>query len=484
MIRTKQTRLLGVLLLSDIIAVVVSYFYSYVFRFYGYIIPVDPEKGIPSLKSYIAVFPLFLVVHLVIFFFQGFYKKRLKRTTIDDFFFIVLNALLSIFIVLAILNYLYAYSQGTAPLFRMEFKISHYFLAVYFVVVIFLISVLRNQIYFFLKRRYARGYNLQNVLILGAGEMGKAVAQKLSEYKDLGFIVKGFLDDEKKPGETVKVDGGIKVLGPIKDLEAILEKDNISDVYVALDLNNYPKIMDTFKVVHRHTVNVRLIPDIFQLLTLKARLEDLDGFPVISIDEPPLRGMMRFVKRILDIVTSAVILLILSPLILVVTILIKLTSKGHVLYDQERVGLDGRKFMMHKFRTMIADAERQTGPVMCKPGDPRITRVGRFLRRFSIDEIPQLINVLRGEMSLIGPRPERPFFVKDFRERFPKYMLRHKVKSGITGWAQVHGLRQDTPMEKRVEYDFYYIQNWSLALDLKIIWKTLKKGFIDKNFRI
>lgn len=484
MIRTKQTRLLGVLLLSDIIAVVVSYFYSYVFRFYGYIIPVDPEKGIPSLKSYIAVFPLFLVVHLVIFFFQGFYKKRLKRTTIDDFFFIVLNALLSIFIVLAILNYLYAYSQGTAPLFRMEFKISHYFLAVYFVVVIFLISVLRNQIYFFLKRRYARGYNLQNVLILGAGEMGKAVAQKLSEYKDLGFIVKGFLDDEKKPGETVKVDGGIEVLGPIKDLETILEKDNISDVYVALDLNNYPKIMDTFKVVHRHTVNVRLIPDIFQLLTLKARLEDLDGFPVISIDEPPLRGMMRFVKRILDIVTSAVILLILSPLILVVTILIKLTSKGHVLYNQERVGLDGRKFMMHKFRTMIADAERQTGPVMCKPGDPRITRVGRFLRRFSIDEIPQLINVLRGEMSLIGPRPERPFFVKDFRERFPKYMLRHKVKSGITGWAQVHGLRQDTPMEKRVEYDFYYIQNWSLALDLKIIWKTLKKGFIDKNSRI
>ncbi len=484
MIRKKQSRLVGVFIISDIIAILVSFFYSYVFRFYGYIIPVDPEKGMPSLRSYAAIFPLFLVVHLVIFFFQGFYRRRLKRTTIDDFFFIVLNAILSILIVLAILNYLYAYSQGKAPLFRMEFKISHYFIAVYFIAVIFLVSVLRNQIYFFMKRRYARGYNLQNVLILGAGEMGKTVAQKLSAYKDMGFVVKGFLDDEIKPGEVIKVDGGIEVLGPIEDLEATLEKGKFSDVYVALDLNNYPKILETFKVVHKHAVNVRLIPDLFQLLTLKARVEDLDGFPVISIDEPPLRGMMRFLKRIIDITISAMFLLIFSPLIFIVSLLIKITSKGPVLYHQERVGLDGRKFMMHKFRTMITDAEKRTGPVMCKPGDLRITKVGRFLRRFSIDEIPQLVNVLKGEMSLIGPRPERPFFVKDFREKIPKYMLRHKVKSGITGWAQVHGLRQDTPIEKRIEYDFYYIQNWSLALDLKIIWKTVKKGFIDKNSRI
>ncbi len=390
MIRKKQSRLVGVFIISDIIAILVSFFYSYVFRFYGYIIPVDPEKGMPSLRSYAAIFPLFLVVHLVIFFFQGFYRRRLKRTTIDDFFFIVLNAILSILIVLAILNYLYAYSQGKAPLFRMEFKISHYFIAVYFIAVIFLVSVLRNQIYFFMKRRYARGYNLQNVLILGAGEMGKTVAQKLSAYKDMGFVVKGFLDDEIKPGEVIKVDGGIEVLGPIEDLEATLEKGKFSDVYVALDLNNYPKILETFKVVHKHAVNVRLIPDLFQLLTLKARVEDLDGFPVISIDEPPLRGMMRFLKRIIDITISAMFLLIFSPLIFIVSLLIKITSKGPVLYHQERVGLDGRKFMMHKFRTMITDAEKRTGPVMCKPGDLRITKVGRFLRRFSIDEIPQL----------------------------------------------------------------------------------------------
>lgn len=158
-------------------------------------------------------------------------------------------------------------------------------------------------------------------------------------------------------------------------------------------------------------------------------------------------------------------------------------SKGPVFYKQERVGLDGRKFILYKFRTMISDAEKDTGPVMCKPNDPRVTKIGRFLRKFSIDEMPQLINVLKGEMSLIGPRPERPVFVEDFKEKIPKYMLRHKVKSGITGWAQIHGLRQDTSIDKRLEYDFYYIQNWSLFLDLKIIWRTVRKGFIDKNLK-
>lgn len=483
MIKKQRTRLIGLFVFSDILGILISFFYSYGFRFYGYIIPVDPAKGVPFLKPYVEVFPLFLVLHLSIFFVQGFYKMRLKRTKIDDFFSITLNAILTILFSQAILNYLYAYSQGKAPLFRMTFKISHGFLAVYFVVVILMISFLRNQIYFFMKKRYARGLNLKNVLIIGAGEMGKSVAQKLSTYKDLGFVVKGFLDDERKPGEVIDVGDRIKVLGSISDLEAILEENSISDVYVALDLSNYPKIIETLKVVNRFAVNVRLIPDLFQLLTLKARIEDLDGFPVISVDEPPLRGMMIALKRGIDIVTSCLLLILLLPLLLVAVVLVKLTSKGPILYHQERIGLDGKKFIIHKFRTMVCNAEEKTGPVMCAPHDPRITKIGKYLRKFSIDEMPQLVNVIRGEMSLIGPRPERPEFVKDFRDKIPKYMLRHKVKSGITGWAQVHGLRQDSSIEKRLEYDFYYIQNWSLALDLKILWKTLTKGFIDKKLK-
>ncbi|UCE39993.1 MAG: undecaprenyl-phosphate glucose phosphotransferase [Candidatus Aminicenantes bacterium] len=481
MIRRQRSGLIGWFLLSDFLGILISYFYSYGFRFFMYIIPVNPERGIPPLKSYVFVFPLFLAIHFVIFFLQGFYRTRLKRTKIDDFFLVTLNAILTILIIQAILAYLNAYSQGAAPLFRVTFKLSHGFLAVYFVVVVLMISFLRNQIFYFMKKRYAKGMNLKSVLVVGAGAMGKSVAEKLSQYKDLGFVVKGFLDDDRRKGEEVEVDGGIPVLGPVSDLESILEKGDVSDVYVALDLNNYGKILETLKVINKYVVNVRLIPDLFQLLTLKARVEDLDGFPVISVDEPPLRGMMLLAKRLMDIVVSATFLLFFSPFLLIITLLIKLTSKGPVLYHQERMGLDGKKFVMHKFRTMVSDAESKTGPVMCSPDDPRITRIGKFLRKFSLDEIPQLVNVLKGEMSLVGPRPERPVFVKEFREEIPKYMLRHKVKSGVTGWAQVHGLRQDTSIDKRLEYDFYYIQNWSLSLDLKILWKTLRKGFIDKN---
>lgn len=481
MIKRQRSGLVGVHLLSDSIAILISFFWSYAIRFYGYILPIDPEKGIPPLKPYILIFPLFLIVHISIFFFQGFYKTRLKRTRIDDFIFISLNVGLTILFVIAVLSYLNSYSQGAAPLFRITFTLSHLFLAFYFISAIFVISFLRHQIYFFMKRRYARGLNLKNVLIVGAGKMGISVGQKLVQYKDYGFHLKGFLDDNKEIGEKIPVGQDIAVLGTLRDMESILEKEEISEVYVALDLSNYPKILETLKIMDRFIVNVRLIPDLFQLLTLKARIEDLDGFPVISIDEPPMRGMMLIVKRIGDVAFSAFMLLLLSPLLLLVALLIKLSSPGAVFYHQERVGMDGKKFTMHKFRTMVCDAEKKTGPVMTSPDDPRITKLGRFLRKFSIDELPQFINVLKGEMSLVGPRPERPKFVEDFRDRIPKYMLRHKVKSGITGWAQVHGLRQDSDFDKRLEYDFYYIQNWSLALDLKILWKTLSKGFIDKS---
>jgi exopolysaccharide biosynthesis polyprenyl glycosylphosphotransferase len=481
MIKRQRKRLLGLFFLSDVLGILVAFFYSYGFRFYGYVIPINPEKGIPPLKSYIFVFPLFLIVHLSIFYIQGFYKVRLRRTKVDDFFFITLNAVFTILLFFAVQNYLYTYSQGTAPLFRIDFKISHWFLAAYFVVVIFLISFLRNQIYFFMKRRFAKGMNLQKVLVLGAGDMGKSVAQKLSSYKDLGFVVQGFLDDNFKAGDVVDVGEKIPVLGTTDGLEEILENNGISDVYVALNFDNYSRIMDILRTLQKHPVNVRLIPDLFQLVTLKSRVEDLDGYPVISIDEPPMRGIMMVFKRGMDVSVAATSLLLLSPLFLIVALLIKLTSRGQIFYHQQRIGLDGRKFIMHKFRTMVSDAEKKTGPVMCAPADPRITPVGRFLRKFSIDEFPQLFNVLRGEMSLVGPRPERPHFVQDFKETIPKYMLRHKVKSGVTGWAQVHGLRQDTPMEKRIEYDFYYIENWSLLLDIKILWKTLRKGFIDKS---
>jgi len=481
-IQKKRLGLVGLFVFSDAVGILISFFYSYLFRFYAYIIPVDPGKGIPPLRQYLVVFPLFLATHLLIFYFQGFYRTRLQRARIDDFLAICLNAVLTIVIdVFGIMSYLYSYSQGPRPLFRVTFKVSHGFLAVYFIVVIFIITFLRNQIFFFMKRRYAKGLNLQNVLVVGAGEMGRAVAQKILVYKDLGFRLKGFLDDDRPVGDKVEIDGAVEVLGRIEDLGAILEKGEISEVFVALDLNNYGKILDTIKVANRYVVNIRLIPDLFQLLTLKANIQDLDGFPVISIDDVALRGSKSVVKRLVDIIVSFLGLVILLPVFLVVAVLVKLTSRGRVFYRQERMGMDGRRFRIIKFRTMVRGAEEESGPVMCRPGDPRMTKVGRFLRKFSIDEFPQLVNVFKGEMSLIGPRPERPEFVRELASQIPNYMLRHKVKCGVTGWAQVHGLRQDTPIDKRIEYDFYYIQNWSLGLDLKIIWMTLRKGFLDRS---
>jgi len=479
MIQKKRSGLVGLFVLSDAVAILASFFYSYLFRFYAYIIPTD--RGIPPFRYYVAVFPLFLVTHLVIFYLQGFYKTRLQRAKIDDFLSICLNAILTILAVFAVMSYLYSYSQGARPLFRVNLKVSHGFLAVYFITVIFMITFLRHQIYFVMKRRYAKGLNLQNVLVIGAGEMGRAVAQKVNVYRDLGFRVQGFLDDDHALGDKIDIDGGVEVLGGIGDLAAVLDRGETSEVFVALDLNNYGKILETIKVANNYLVNVRLIPDLFQLLTLKANIQDLDGFPVISIDDVALRGIRSLVKRAIDIVVSALGLLLLSPFLLIIGLLIKAGSRGPVFYLQGRMGMDGRRFKMIKFRTMVCDAEKETGPVMCRPDDPRMTRIGRFLRRFSLDELPQLANVLKGEMSLIGPRPERPEFVAEFADRIPKYMLRHKVKCGITGWAQVHNLRQDTPIDKRIEYDFYYIQNWSPGLDLKIVWMTLRRGFIDRN---
>lgn len=484
MISRYQARLSALFVASDIFAIAATFVYSYAFRFHSYFIPVDPAKGTPTFRSYLAILPLFLAVHLAIFFFQGFYKSRLRRTKIDDFFSITINAVLTIIVVMAISGYFNAYTTGAAPLFRMKIvKLSHLFFAVYFVGVVLTISFFRNQIYFLMKRRYARGLNLRNILVVGAGEMGMAVAQKLFSYGDLGFVVKGFLDNHKPEGTRILIEGGVPVLGRVSDLGRVIEAQNIQEVYVALELKNYPEILEALQVVNKYPVNVRLIPDLFQLLTLKANIQDLDGYPVISIDEVPLRGVRRVFKRIFDIVVSGLGLLLLSPFLLLVALLVKATSSGPVFYSQERVGLDGRRFRIHKFRTMVAEAEQATGPVMCRPADPRITKIGRILRKYSIDELPQLINIFRGDMSLVGPRPERPEFVREFTDNIPKYMLRHKMKSGLTGWAQVHGLRQGTSIEKRLEYDFFYIQNWSFLLDVKIIWMTLRRGFIDRSIK-
>jgi Undecaprenyl-phosphate glucose phosphotransferase len=231
----------------------------------------------------------------------------------------------------------------------------------------------------------------------------------------------------------------------------------------------------------REIVDVKVVPDLLQVIALRARLEDLDGIPVININDVPLQGFNSITKRAIDVVMSSAGLLVLTIPLAFVALLVRLTSKGPVFFQQERMGLDGKSFTIVKFRSMFDDAERHTGPVWAAAEDPRVTPLGKFLRRSNLDEMPQLWNVLRGDMSLVGPRPERPHFVEQFKHKIPQYMLRHKVKAGLTGWAQVHGWRGNTPLEKRIEYDLYYIENWSVSLDLKILWLTLLNGFFHKH---
>jgi len=231
----------------------------------------------------------------------------------------------------------------------------------------------------------------------------------------------------------------------------------------------------------RVMVDVKVVPDLLQVIALRARLEDLDGVPVININDIPLQGLNSTIKRGIDICISGVGLALLAIPLGLTALLVRLTSRGPVFYRQERMGLDGKSFSIVKFRSMFDDAERETGPVWTVPNDPRVTSFGRLLRRSNLDELPQLWNVLRGDMSIVGPRPERPHFVEQFKHRIPQYMLRHKVKAGLTGWAQVNGWRGNTPLEKRIEYDLYYIENWSVRLDLKIMWLTLLRGFFHKH---
>jgi len=253
------------------------------------------------------------------------------------------------------------------------------------------------------------------------------------------------------------------------------------DDVLALPFEAHRKILELLDRIGNELIEIRLVPNVLQYATLRADIEDVDGTPVINLSHVPMEGWSSLAKRAMDIGLSAAAMVVLAPLLPIVALLIKLEDRGPLFYRQERMGLDGRSFMIRKLRSMRVGAESSTGPVWAVEHDPRRTRIGAFLRRTSLDELPQVWNIFRGEMSFVGPRPERPAFVREFREKIPNYMLRHRVKSGLTGWAQVHGWRGNTSIRKRIQYDLYYIENWSLRLDLQILWLTLRRRGLTKN---
>lgn len=352
-------------------------------------------------------------------------------------------------------------------------------LVAFSIIDITLTTIERFGIRYILSRLRRKGFNQKHVMLVGFSDASDQFIDACRRNPDWGYHIYGIVDDIAEVGEGYK---GVRVVGRISELEHILAQNTIDEIAITLPLAAYAKLDGIVHVCEKSGVHTKFIPDYNNIIHSKPVTEDMDGLPVINIRNVPLTDPVKATaKRAVDICGALVGIVLFSPIMLVVATLIKLTSPGPIIFKQERVGLHNKPFMMYKFRSMVQQTEADEKKGWTVPGDPRVTRVGRFIRKTSIDEFPQFFNVLAGQMSLIGPRPERTQFVEMFKEEIPRYMIKHQVRPGMTGWAQVNGLRGDTSIYERVKYDIWYIENWTMSLDVKILFLTIFKGFVNKN---
>jgi len=473
MLRRYNRLLIAFYIGSDALLGLSAFVIAYAIRFHTGFIPIT--KGIPPLRQYLNLLPFIAVLVPLGFHLQNLYRLRRGRSWVDDFFAVFVGTIISVVFGIIVTLYVQTY---IVPNDRGAYEVSQAVWGLFLVFNVALTFALRQVVREVLERRWRSGLGLRRILIAGVGELGRLVADKIIEHRELGYQIIGFVDD--KPGDHLGY-RGLPLLGTIDETTDIAALEQIDHLYVALPPEQHLKMIDLLDATTRECIDVKVVPDLLQVIALKARLWDLDGVPVIDVNDIPLQGLNAVVKRLLDIAISAMALVVLAIPLGILALLVRLTSHGPAIFRQERMGLDGRPFSIVKFRSMVDDAERDSGPVWTRENDTRVTALGRFLRKSNLDELPQLWNVLRGDMSIVGPRPERPHFVEQFKHRIPQYMLRHKVKAGMTGWAQVNGWRGDTALDKRIEYDLYYIENWSVRLDFKIIWLTIVKGFFHKH---
>lgn len=324
-----------------------------------------------------------------------------------------------------------------------------------------------------------RGYNQKHILIVGYSRAAEGYIDRLRQNPNWGYHPIGILDNEMAPGTAYKK---VKVIGEYEDLSDILEANDLDEIIIALNLKEYDRLENIVKLCEKSGVHTKFVPDYNGIIASNPYMEDLYGLPVINIRNVPLSNTgNKIIKRLADIILGSIILVVAAIPMLIIAILVKCTSRGPVIYKQVRVGLHNREFKMYKFRSMTVHQEKNSTDEWTVRNDKRVTKVGRFIRKTSLDELPQLFNVLGGSMSLVGPRPERPQFVEKFKEEIPRYMIKHQVRPGITGWAQINGYRGDTSIKRRIEFDLYYIENWSAGLDIRILFLTIFKGFINKN---
>ncbi len=451
-------------LAADLVLVGACWLSAYALRFYVVGPPlVTPD--IPPLSDYLIQLVPILLVWGIAFRSFGLYRPRRLGSRLSEWVDVAKASTLGVLVLVA----------GMAFLFK-EYEYSRVVILYFWAMSIVTLSLWRATFREGLRFARRHGMNVRRALVVGSAGPAAEIVAALRRRPDVGVQVLGLVGDQAEHGPS-----HAPWLGKFEELRAVLDREIVDIVFVALPHADSARLSFVLQEIADDPVTIHLVPDVYGLTSLRGGIEEFEGVPLIHLRESPLHGWNRLLKRAMDVTVGGLVLLATAPLLGLIALGIRLTSPGPVLLGQERMGLDGRRFTMLKFRTMRVDAEAATGPVWAAADDPRRTRLGALLRRFSLDELPQLFNVLRGQMSLVGPRPERPVFVDEFRRRFPGYMLRHKVKAGITGWAQINGWRGNTSLEKRLEYDLYYIERWSLAFDLWILAHTLWRGFFDKN---
>ena len=463
MIKENQKHFNRLHVVLDAFVIVAAYFIAWVIKF----LFMDQEVGGLPFRTYaVAILPIVPVYLLLYYIFNLYTPKRVQGRRLEMWNIVKANTV-GIALILGVLYLI---------------KMMHFsreLLAIFYCVNILMETGLRNLIRYFLMSMRKKGYNLKHILLVGYSHAAEEYIDRIIANPQWGYKIRGILDDHIEAGTEYK---GVKVLGRIANLTVILPQSRLDEIAITLGLNEYSRLEEIVALCEKSGVHTKFIPDYNRVIPTKPYTEDILGLPVINIRHVPLTNTYyAFLKRVMDIVGALVAIVIFSPVMLFSAIMIKLTSPGPLIFKQERVGLHNQPFMMYKFRSMEVQAPEKEKTRWTVKNDPRVTGFGKFMRKTSIDELPQFFNVLKGEMSLVGPRPERPFFVEKFKEEIPRYMIKHQVRPGITGWAQVNGYRGNTSIRKRIEYDLYYIENWTLGLDIKILFLTVFKGFVNKN---
>jgi len=452
-------------IIADLVVISIAWLLAYWIRFTTDFVPI--EKGVPPISNYLSLLLFIWLIWVFVFKRMGLYRPMRGVRRVREIWLLINANALSILLLIALT---YLFREKSEPFSRLVF--------VYFGIIgtVFTITE-RSLLRYFLREVRRRGYNLRYMLLVGAGKVAGDIASRIRLHRELGIQLIGCLS---RDGTEKKGPRGIPIVGKYTDVGKLLQTVDIDQLMVALPLEDNHFLPEIMAQLDDSLVDVKIVPDLYQFVSLGGSVEEFEGLPVIGLQASPLDGINLALKRVCDLIVASILIVVLAPFLLAIALVIKLTSRGPVFYSQERVSLDGTPFSIYKFRTMHLDAE-DDGPRWATKGDSRTTVIGKFLRSSSLDELPQLFNVILGNMSIVGPRPERPVFIKEFRRRIPRYMLRHKVPAGMTGWAQINGWRGNTSIDKRIEYDLYYIENWSLFLDLKILFMTIFKGFRNSN---